>query len=114
MKQQPKAVLKLIKNIENSGWIVALDDNGQAAYLSQGTPLGEDFGFDVEYKNADELVKAISDYYEDFDPEEHAMMWWNARNSVSGVPQSIRELLDDADAIRKMLAKLTKTVGAAA
>lgn len=86
------------------------EDLGWEAYeteddieLRKCSSLGEDFGFSVK---ADKFLEDLRDYYEDFDPEEHAAMWYNARNNVGGVPQSLRALLDDAIEIDGMLENL--------
>ena len=65
---------------------------------------GEDFVFCVFH---DRTMKSFADMFEvyaiDFDPDEHAEMWIEARNRVSGVPSSIRSLIDDADDIKDTL-----------
>lgn len=71
--------------------------------LEKYSPAGEDFFFCVE-KN--DFVNNVCQYAEDFDADEHAEMWVNNRHSVNGVPQSIRTLIDDADAIKEMLIEL--------
>lgn len=86
---------------EGLGWKVYEDEDG--IELSKFSPLGEDFGFSVK---ADKFLEDLRDYYEDFDPEEHAAMWYNAKNNVRGVPQSLRALLDDAIEIDGMLEDL--------
>lgn len=66
--------------------------------------LGEDVIITVFHKNNDKsFIKSLEEWYEDFDPEEHANEWYNARNKVAGVPQSLRALLDDADGIDKKI-----------
>ena len=37
-------------------------------------------------------------------------MWVNNMHNVKGVPQSIRALIDDADAIKEMLLELAKNL----
>lgn len=71
--------------------------------LEKYSPAGEDFFFCVE-KN--DFVNNVCQYAEDFDADEHAEMWVNNRHSVNGVPQSVRTLIDDADAIKEMLIEL--------
>ena len=65
---------------------------------------GEDFVFDVWHdRSTKSFVDAFEVYANDFDPDEHAEMWIEARNRVSGVPSSIRSLIDDADDIKDTL-----------
>jgi hypothetical protein len=65
---------------------------------------GEDFVFCIFH---DRTMKNFADMFEvyaiDFDPDEHAEIWVEARHRVSGVPSSIRALIDDADAIKETL-----------
>ena len=67
------------------------------------SPAGEDFIFTVNKENFEDEVMF---YAEDFDADEHAKMWVENMHSVKNVPQSIRTLIDDADAIKEMLLKL--------
>lgn len=78
------------------------DDHIASVYFY--SPAGEDFGIDVWYNGEQEdFIRAFAEAAHDFDADEHAEMWVNARGTVCGVPSSIRELIDDADAIRKEL-----------
>ena len=71
--------------------------------LEKYSPAGEDFFFCVDKKD---FINNVIEYAEDFDADEHAEMWIDNRHSVRGVPQSIRTLIDDADAIKEMLVEL--------
>ena len=89
------------KICEDLGWeVYETEDDIE---LRKCSSLGEDFGFSVK---ADKFLEDLRDYYEYFDPEEHAAMWYNARHNVRGVPQSLRALLDDAIEIDGMLENL--------
>lgn len=89
------------KICEDLGWeVYETEDDIE---LRKCSSLGEDFGFSVK---ADKFLEDLRDYYEDFDPEEHAATWYNAKNNVRGVPQSLRALLDDAIEIDGMLENL--------
>jgi len=64
---------------------------------------GEDIIIDLWHKgNKKSFADAFAEYAEDFDPDEHAEMWIEFRGK-GGCPSSIRELLDDADGIKKHL-----------
>jgi len=69
------------------------------------SPAGEEFCFGVvlDPKDIDRsFVDGFCQYAYRFDPDEHAEMWVPYRGQ-SGVPNSIRELLDDADSISEIL-----------
>ena len=51
------------------------------------------------------MAEQVREYAYDFDPEEHAEMWVESRGK-RGVPDSIRTLIDDADAIKEMAFEL--------
>ena len=93
--------------IENEGWVVA--DEGDQYLISKYSPAGEDFGFTIEKGTSEEMSERIIDYVNDFDADEHAKMWIDNRQT-NGVPQSIRDLIDDADAIKEMLLELQDVV----
>ena len=75
--------------------------------LEKYSPAGEDFFFCVDKKD---FINNVIEYAEDFDADEHAEMWVNNRHTVNGVPQSVRTLIDDADAIKEMLLELAETL----
>lgn len=88
------------EKIENTGWTVReCEDEWE---IAQCTPAGEDFFFTV---STDNIIDEIKKYAEDFDVDEHVIMWIEARNSCRGVP-SVRELLEDAEWIDNKLQKL--------
>lgn len=89
------------KICEDLGWKVYEDEDG--IELRKFSPLGEDFGFSVD---ADKFIEGVRKYWQDFDPDEHAMMWFNAKDKVRGVPQNLQDLLNDANAIDEMIAGL--------
>lgn len=93
---------KQIKRIcENLDW--TLREYEEDFELAKYSPAGEDFFFTVSKKN---FLDDVINYAESFDADEHAEMWVENMHTVSGVPQSIRTLIDDADAIKEMLLEL--------
>lgn len=69
------------------------------AELEWYSPAGEDFCFAVWFDGTDAgFVEGFKSYSADFNPDEHAEMWVDGRGK-NGVPGSIRELIDDAEAI---------------
>lgn len=62
--------------------------------------------FEKDFQDYGHLVKRLMDEYIDFDPEEHAAMWYG---QGKGEPGSLRVLLDDADGIAEKLEDLAIT-----
>lgn len=90
---------------ERLGWNVTVLEN--EVELAQSSPAGEDFYFTVDKKN---FARSVQEYAEEFDADEHAAMWVENMHTVKGVPQSIRTLIDDADAIQEMLTELSEQI----
>lgn len=90
---------------ENLGWDLTDEGDGNI-YVNQPSPKGEDFGFSVP---AADFVRAVRDYYQDFDVDEHVELWIDGRGK-NGVPSSIRELVKDAEDIDDMLKELADTL----
>lgn len=96
-------VERLIQKAEELGWIVSVDDNYWE--FNQSSPAGEDFFFGVSGYGS-QIVSEVKEYYENFDPEEHAIDLIVAKkNGFESVPD-IRTVRDDADAIDEMLHEL--------
>lgn len=53
-----------------------------------------------------ELVHELNEYYEAFDPEEEAGLYWQNRHNLHGVPSSLRRLLDDMDEAKGLIERL--------
>ena len=93
--------------IEGLYWTIhecQLCDGEKGYELEKYSPAGEDFIFTAEDSR---LAESIREYAADFDPDEHAEMWVRARyeGKDQTIP-SIRELIEDADAINLMLQEL--------
>lgn len=87
---------------EKLDWRVTSDGDGNIE-LEKYSPAGEDFIITFGEENFVDNVKA---YAASFDQEEHIEMWVEAkRNKVANVP-SIKELVEDAQAIDDMLREL--------
>ena len=66
---------------------------------------GEDFVFTIWCDGTfKDFLHELWAYSQRFDPDEHAERWVDMRGQ-NGVPDSIRTLIDDADAIGKELEK---------
>lgn len=98
-----KANIKnLLAYIESLGWNVYRDGDGYVE-LSQYSSAGEDFLFTVSESN---LIEDVKDYAESFDSEEHAAMWYDAKQRGIRCVPSLHELVENADAIQEMLEDL--------
>ena len=86
------------KICEDLGWEVYEEED--SIEFRKFSPLGEDFGFSVD---ADKFIEGVRKYWQDFDPDEHAVMWFNTKDKVRGVPQNFQDLLNDAEAINEMI-----------
>ena len=101
-----KKLNKKIKEvIEKQGWTIHEDE--EWVELEKSSPAGEDFVFSI---NKNEFLTEVINYAEYFDADEHAEMWVQNMHTVSGVPQSIRTLIEDADAIKEMLLELARSL----
>lgn len=96
---------KIRRICENLDW--SIHEYKDDVELEKYSPAGEDFFFCVDKKD---FIKNVIEYAEDFDADDHAEMWVECRHTVSGVPQSIRTLIDDADDIKKMLLELAENL----
>lgn len=97
---------KYINEIERLGWSIREYDD--CYEIGQYSPAGEDFFFSVD--RCKDIVQEVREYADDFDADEHAEMLVEARRKDPSVPQSIRELIDDADAIKAMLITLAEAL----
>lgn len=76
-----------------------------ASSLKSTARRGEDFIFTITGNDEARVAEQVREYAYDFDPDEHAEMWVESRGK-RGVPDSIRTLIDDADAIKEMAFEL--------
>ena len=96
---------KIRRICENLDW--SIHEYKTDVELEKFSPAGEEFFFCVDKKD---FINNVIEYAEDFDADEHAEMWVENRHTVSSVPQSIRTLIDDADAIKEMLLELAENL----
>ena len=88
---------------EELGWTFELEQ--QAIFFQKHSPLGEDFNFTIEVEDPndlEEIGRKIREYAEDFDPDDHIKVYLGMLGK-NGVPDSVRDLLQDADDIKEML-----------
>lgn len=93
---------KYLKVIESLDWHISYDPDDVSIEIGRISPAGEDFSFEVYAKDFPQGVIEAAD---DFDPDDHAEIWISHRGE-RGCPSSIRELIEDAEAIKEMLREL--------
>ena len=105
-------IKRLQKILEETDWYLRSKEINHfcdgTAYIEieAWSPAGEDLPETVEINDTEEeLVEQLRKLYEEFDPDEHVEMWVDKRGQ-DGVPATIRELINDADAIKGMLFRL--------
>lgn len=97
-----------LKNLINSqGWSV--EDEGCSIRIAKPSPAGEDFSFSVEPAGDKNTIDEILHYANEFDPESHAEIYIPIRGT-GGVPNTIREILQDAEDIKDMLMDLANVL----
>lgn len=101
-------VLEVIENAEIK--VCGTSNQGNGYFVTElefYSNLGEDVIVTICHNNTtDDFVSNLESYYNDFDPEEHAVMWYKVKDKVTGVPQSLRALLEDAEGIEETLEEL--------
>lgn len=100
--------------LENNGWklcSVEKQDGEYWAEIENWSPAGEDLVETIWFDGTSKgFCRAVAEYAADFDPDEHAELYVNMRGE-RGVPNSIRALINDADAIADMLDTLADELG---
>lgn len=89
-------------------WIEPSQNDRTYAEIGKYSPAGEDFSMLIDFDKEDQTDTFISDlreYFENFDVDEHVEMWLPSRGK-GGCPLSVRELVEDAEAIEKMIEEL--------
>lgn len=83
--------------------------SGEGWEIGKFSPAGEYFNFCIEHNNnIDKMINDIIEIAIYFDEDEHARLWANAREM--GQPQTLKELVEDAEAIHKMLIELSNNI----
>lgn len=96
-------IQQFIEICKTEDWNVKYDSKSKSMELYKFSPAGEDFGIYIQGGNANEFITELRAYYEDFNIDQHALDWYRAGR---GEPSSLRELLDDAEAIEEMIYSL--------
>ena len=94
---------------EMLGWRVLKDEDDDTVELQKYSPVGEDFWISA---GANDFAADVLRYANSFDADEHAVGTFQQRqNGDMTAPSSLREALDDADAIKRDLTLLGETLG---
>lgn len=107
-KEEELTVVRTMDELEaylvDNGWSVYKDEDGWD--IRQASPAGEDFGFYIRHgDDVETAIKEIKEYAYDFDIDEHVRL----NLGVRGAP-GVRELVEDAKEIQKMLDELADGV----
>lgn len=99
----------IIEVLEVKDWNIYDNTEYDGRYyveIENYSPEGENLIETVWFDGTDSgFIKGVRELANNFDPEEHAEMWIKGRGK-NGVPESIRDLLDNAEAIKEMLEEL--------
>ena len=90
------------------GWFVKEYDDEWL--VENHSPAGEDLP--IEIPKSEDAARWIRQVAETFDPDENVELWIDKRGQ-DGVPSTARELVEDADAIKKIYEELADAVEAA-
>ena len=108
-----KELEKFLEKAEGFDWSYNLykeDDNCIYVEMEKYSPLGEDYSMIIYFDKEDSVntfMDGLKEYYLTFDPDDHAAMWIENRGK-NGTPDSIRDLLDDAENIKEMIGELIR------
>lgn len=95
-------------------WEFTVKDDGKChcALFERWSPAGEDIPLERCFDKVrfpelgiHDIAKWLQEEYEVFDVDEHVELWIGSRGK-NGVPATVRELLEDAEAIERMLEEL--------
>lgn len=102
-------VERILENEDISLLGISEQRGEQVAELEFYSDEGEDVVITVFFDGtASDFVDKFKKCAEDFDSDEHAEMWIMNRKSVRGVPQDMRDLLNDAEAIKAKLEEVAE------
>ena len=107
-KKPDYSKMTLTEVIEKEGWSVNTNEEGKIVFVENHSPLGEDLPIET-CDDTDNIYEAIKREWEAFDVDEHVAMYVDMRGT-RGVPNSIEDLVNDANDIEEMLESLFASV----
>jgi len=97
---------KLLDKLGANGWHIS-DCSDNTFYFSKYSPAGQDFGFEVEGDDVEEIADEIYKYYDDFDPSYEAYLWLDETgHGRNGAPYNMKDLYEDMEACQDMILEL--------
>ncbi len=105
---------RIIEIAEEHGWSVTVEEhrgNSKSIDLefAQFTDRGQDFSFSAYMTDGDprSLIKSIDDYYENYDPDEEAILWAGPDgHGKNGAPYRLSEIIKDMEDVEAMVKEL--------
>ena len=97
---------KLLDKLGANGWHIS--DYGDNRFsFSKYSPAGQDFEFEVEGDDVEEIADNIYRYYDDFDPSYEAYLWLDETgHGRNGAPYNMKDLYEDMEACQDMILEL--------
>lgn len=113
MKHQ-KLIDRITEIAEEDGWSVyveEMEDRGDMIEFTFGkyTDVGQDFSFSVEMKDGDidSLIEDIDNYYENYDPDEEALLWVGSDgHGKKGAPYHLTDIVKDMEQCETYIGEL--------
>lgn len=120
MQKLNKKIEELLNKVEELGWTYIRGNEPEGTYggwkqeernyieIRQYSPKGEDFTATIDFdanNQVESFMTDLKDYFETFDIDEHVEMWIPSRGE-GGCPESISDLVEDAESIKGMLMTL--------
>ena len=99
--------------VESVGWYVTGSDPGSTDWTFRvGNPDFEcDFTIYVEASNAEELIREVSDYVDDFDISRETYYWLDSSgHGQNGAPYDMRDCYEDIERFYKQAEILAETL----
>lgn len=102
---------ELLDTAEEMGWSYRIyKEDSDRAYveLKKSSPAGGAFSIEVDFIEESEIISFLDDLYDvyaSFDVDEYVDMYASQRGE-NGVPETYRELLEDAESIEEMIKEL--------
>lgn len=105
----------IIEIAANEGWSVdisEINENVDNICFQCYSPAGKDFSFDVEVKNNNPeiLLKEMTDYYDDFNPDREALLWCDENgHGLRGAPKRLKDIIIDFEKVEEAIHQLLLT-----